>query len=165
MSAIILLSSCQKHPSTIKFPEGLEELEIGENSKKLCIDCPKKFVGYLDLTQRDLFFLKMNSKGWKDLIVDYPELEVIWVFAGQSEHIEKTELVRLLEEMGYPYSVIYDKENKFFELNQLDKIPYEVKAIQSYFVDGDDVIIDAEPGIPNLFRKQVIEFLELEERE
>ena len=162
---ITLLSSCRDHPTTIKFPEGLEELRIGENSKPLCLECPKKFVGYLDLTQRDLFFLEMNSKGWIDLKFNYPELEVIWVFAGKNQRIDKSDLVRMLDDMGYPYSVLYDKKNKFYEMNQLDKIPYEVKAIQSYFVDGEDVIINAESGIPSLFKKQVIDFLEYEKSE
>lgn len=159
---VLLFSSCNDHLTTIRFPEGLEELRIGENSKALCLDCPKKFVGYLDLSQRGLHTMELTSERWQELYLNHPEFSVIWVFGRESAKIDKSELKRLLEEMGYPYSVIYDKENKFYELNQLEKIPYEVKAIQSYFVDGEDIIIDAEPGIPNLFKKQVIEFLELE---
>jgi|AntRauMFilla1563_2_1112583.scaffolds.fasta_scaffold00781_6 hypothetical protein len=156
---VLLLNSCSDHPTTIRFPEGMEELKIGENSKALCSDCPKKFVGYLDLTQRGLHFMELTAKMWQELYLNHPEFSVIWVFGGESVKIDKNELKRLLEEMGYPYSVMYDKENKFYELNQLEKIPHEVKAIQSYFVNGDDIIIDAEPGMPNLFRKQLSEFL------
>lgn len=157
--AIILLSSCKDHPTTIKFPDDLEELQIGGNSKSLCLDCPKKIVGYLDMTQRDLFFLKLTSKVWDDLVANHPELEVIWVFSGENKRVDKKELVRLLGEMKYPYSVLYEKENKFYEMNQLEKIPYEVKAIQCYFVNGEDVFVNAQPGVPGLFQEQLDEFL------
>ncbi|SFT68510.1 hypothetical protein SAMN04489724_1600 [Algoriphagus locisalis] len=159
---VILLSSCSDHPTTITFPDGLEEIQLGSNSESLCLDCPNKLVGYIDLSQRNPYFMKVNPDLWRDLHDNYPELEVIWVFAGENDKMNKQKLVEFLIEFDYPFSVLYDRQNSFFEHNKLVNVSFENIWIQSYFVRGEDIILSAEPGISELFQEQLDDFLELE---
>lgn len=162
MILIFMLSSCSDGPpKTLEFPEGLEQIYVGEVKENLCLDCDKKMVGYFGLqTGRSTNYLMLISKSIHELKEKNEDLPVIFVFGGQHPKgvIDKDYLLRVLEKIDFPYPVLYDRDDQFYKLNKLENYPQK-KDIQIYLVEKNLIHSEAAPGIPG-FDKQIKDFLE-----
>ncbi|SNS03545.1 hypothetical protein SAMN06295967_102166 [Belliella buryatensis] len=164
MILIFMLSSCSDGPpKTIEFPEGLEQIYVGEESKDLCLECEKKLVAYFSLESgRSISYFQMTSKNWKSLKENYNDLPVIFVFGGEDPNgkWDKSYLLRLLKSVDFPYPVLYDPKDEFYETNNLQNSTEELKDIHVFFVENNMIHSKPEPGVPELFSKQVKGFLD-----
>ncbi|GAB2606207.1 hypothetical protein [Belliella aquatica] len=52
---------------------------------------------------------------------------------------------------------MFDQNNEFYFLNNLDKSSTENKPLQAFHLIGMKKIINAEMGMPNLLRKEIEE--------
>ncbi|MGM0946353.1 MAG: hypothetical protein ACQEW9_14305 [Bacteroidota bacterium] len=162
---VIFLYSCgKKEVTVITFPDELELINTNGSPAEPCLTCEKMLVTYFGMNEtRPLsMFRSMLIKRFEDLKTKHPELPVILIFGGENKELglNKTYLEDLLSENQFPYSVFYDKENKFFGLNHLEYFPYERNDVQMYLVKEGQVFSSAEMGIPELFEKQVQDFLQ-----
>ena len=162
---IILIVSCQKKTvSELRFHENLELVNTGEGQIKPCLHCQKKLVAYFGMNNtRSLTYFQMTLKTFKKIPSLYPDLNVIYVFGGKnvSKGLDQTFLEEFLLKHEVPFAVLYDEENTFFDLNNLQFFPYELNDIQIYLVDDQKFVESAEPGVPELFDKQVKQFLSI----
>ncbi|MBN7810328.1 hypothetical protein J0A68_05125 [Algoriphagus sp. H41] len=160
-SLLLAASACnsKEHPQTLQLPEGLELINQRQGTKEICHSCEKKIVLYHDMTLSSFYFLKMSQELWIDLAEEHPEISVILYSYGENKEKGRTKesIESYLHEISFPYQVYYDKENEFYELNELEKIPYKWKAIQSYMVLDGKVLGRSEFGIPELFAQNINE--------
>jgi len=156
-------SSCSEKSESqlIKIPEGLEAVGFGENSKELCLSCSKKLIVYLNLEINSMYLFGMNPDFWTDMRDKYPEIGVVCVLAGQNaeKKRDRSYVIRSLEEAQFPFQVIYDPENKFFELNGLQPGINPKSSLKFFFTKDDVYFSSPQVGIPELFKEQVEEFL------
>ncbi|WP_226390181.1 hypothetical protein [Penaeicola halotolerans] len=151
------LSACEeKGPETIVFPPELVLINQNDSIPAPCMSCPKKITMYVDLSQKSLQFPKMIEYSLLKMQKEYPTINIIWVFANAKS---SKALTNDLEKIQFSFPVYYDSTNIFYEANQLDSYPYEQKALQSYFINGEKIFSEAEPGIPELLERQVAKFL------
>jgi hypothetical protein len=145
----------------IGIPEGLEVVGYGENSKELCLSCSKKLIIYLNLEINSMYLFGMHPHFWTDMRDKYPEIEVVCVIAGQNsvKKRDKTYVIRSLEQAKFPFQVLYDPENRFFEMNRLQPGINPKSSIQTFFTKGDLYFSSPEIGIPEFYQKQLEEFL------
>lgn len=145
----------------IRIPEGLEAIGYGETSKELCLSCSKKLIAYLHLEINSMYLFRMNPDFWMDIRDKYPEIGVIWVIAGQNHENKRDRdyVIRSLEQAKFPFQVIYDPENRFFELNKLQPGINPKSSLKFFFTKDDEYFSSPQVGIPELFKEQVEEFL------
>jgi hypothetical protein len=146
---------------TIRIPEGLEAVGYGENSKELCLSCSKKLIAYLHLEINSMYLFGMNPDFWTDIRDKYHEIGVVWVIAGQNPEKKRDRdyVIRSLEQAQFPFQVIYDPENRFFELNGLQPGINPKSSLKFFFTKDDVYFSSPQVGIPELFKEQVEEFL------
>jgi hypothetical protein len=146
---------------TIRIPEGLEEVGYGENSKELCLSCSKKLIVYLNLEINSMLLFGMQPDFWTDLQDNYSELGVVCVIAGQNPEKKRDRdyVIQSLEQAQFPFQVIYDPENKFFELNGLKPGINPKSSIKTFFTKDDVFHSSPEIGIPEIFEGQLEGFL------
>lgn len=146
---------------TIRIPEGLEVVGFGENSKDLCLSCSKKLIVYLNLEVNSMYLFGIHPDFWTEMRDKYPEIGVVCVIAGQNTEKKRNRayLIRSLEEARFPFQVIYDPENRFFELNGLKPGINPKSSIKTFFTKDDVYHSSPEIGIPEIFEGQLEEFL------
>jgi hypothetical protein len=151
----------QKGLEKILIPEGLEVLQANENVKKLCLTCFKKLVVYLNIKKNSIYLFEINPGFWVDLLENHPELSVIIVITGQDpvKKRDRAYVIQGLEKTNFPFEVLYDPENKFYELNNLKSSKYPESGLQAFFVKDQDFFGTAEIGIPKLFEESFEKFI------
>ncbi|GMQ26246.1 hypothetical protein Aoki45_29280 [Algoriphagus sp. oki45] len=145
----------------ISIPEGLEAVGYGENSKELCLSCSKKLIVYLNLEINSMYLFGMNPDFWTDMRDKYPEIGVVCVLAGKNaeKKRDRNYVIRSLEEARFPFQVLYDPENRFFEMNGLQQGINPKSSLKFFFTKDDVYFSSPQVGIPELFQGQVEEFL------
>ncbi|GAB2479710.1 hypothetical protein [Algoriphagus taiwanensis] len=145
----------------ISIPEGLEAVGYGGNSKELCLSCSKKLIAYLNIEINSMYLFGMNPGFWTDMRDKYPEIGVIWVIAGQNAEKKRDRgyVIRSLEEAQFPFQVLYDPENRFFEMNGLQPGINPKSSLKFFFTKDDVYFSSPQVGIPELFEGEVEEFL------
>ena len=145
----------------IRIPEGLETVGYGENSKELCLSCSKKLIVYLNLEINSMHLFGMNPDFWTDMRDKYPEIGVVCVVAGQNDEKKRDRnyVIQSLEQARFPFQVLYDPENRFFEINELKPGINLKSSIQTFFTNDDLYFSSPEIGIPELYQKQLEDFL------
>ena len=145
----------------VTIPEGLESIGYGENSKELCLTCSKKLIVYLNLEINSMYLFGVQPNVWKDMRDKYPDVGVVCVIAGKSyeKKRDRSYVIRSLEEAKFPFQVLYDPENRFFELNKLNPGINHKSSIQTFFTNKDVLFSSPEIGMPELFKEQLEEFL------
>ncbi|WP_226390180.1 hypothetical protein [Penaeicola halotolerans] len=151
------LSACEeKGPETIVFPPELVLINQNDSIPAPCMSCPKKLVNYIDLTKTNLFYAYLSEKTLIKLQKQHPEIGIVWVFAYPKK---REDVANSLKNRNFHFAAYYDSTNIFYDINQLDTYPNEQKAIQSYFINGEKIFSEAEPGIPELLERQVAKLL------
>lgn len=146
---------------TIRIPEGLEVVGYGENSKELCLSCPKKMIVYLNLEINSMLLFGLQPDFWTEMRDKYPEIGVVCVIAGQNTEKKRNRayVIRSLEEARFPFQVIYDPENMFFETNELKPGINPKSSLQTFFTKNDEFFSSPEIGVPELYKLRLEEFL------
>ena len=103
----------------------------------------------------------MHPNLWTEIRDKHPEIGVVCVIAGQNPEKKRDRdyVIRSLEEAQFPFQVIYDPENRFFELNELQPGINPKSSIKTFFANHDVFHSSPEIGIPELFKEQLEEFL------
>jgi hypothetical protein len=155
--------SCRENTeiSKIIIPDGLEQIGKGENSKEICLKCSKKLIIYLNLEINSMHLLGINPDFWNDLRNKHPKLGIVCIIAGRNleKKRDRNYIIKSLKESKFPFQVIYDPENKFFEMNNLQPGKNPKSSIQTFLTSSDEFILSPEIGIPELFEEQFKEFL------
>lgn len=146
---------------TIRIPEGLETVGYGENSKELCLSCSKKLIVYLNLKINSMLLFGMQPDFWIEMRDKYPEIGVVCVIAGQNPEKKRDRdyVVQSLEQAKFPFQVVYDPENKFFELNVIKPGINPKSSLQTFFTKDDEFFSSPEIGVPELYKVHLEEFL------
>ncbi|AFL83098.1 hypothetical protein Belba_0439 [Belliella baltica DSM 15883] len=151
---VVLCLGCKSENEVFTIPSSLEIVDVVEESKEVCLECEHKIVVYCDYSLRSLSFLKVSMQSWSEISDEYPDVGFLFVFHGKN----KSTLERTLKEYEFPFQVMFDQDNEFYNLNNLEKSSTKNKPLQAFHLDGLKNVKIAQIGIPNLLRKEIEEF-------
>lgn len=145
---IIIALSCHSKQEQMIFPENLGIIHQGNPP---CPDCREKAVLYLNISKLSLYLFTDNIVEWKDFSASYPDLSVVVYLGGKGKNGKNSpeQLQTFFEKQDFPYSVYLDPEDEFFEVNKLDTIDLDNKALLSFLVEGNRILDLYEIGMPN----------------
>lgn len=118
-------------------------------------------IVYLNLEINSMLLFGLQPDFWTDLQDNYPELGVVCVIAGQNPEKKRDRdyVIQSLEQVQFPFQVIYDPENKFFETNELKPGINPKSSLQTFFTKNDEFFSSPEIGVPELYKLRLEEFL------
>lgn len=153
----LLFLGCKEANTEIIYPSDLEALYLGKES---CKNCKGTVVFYLDGTKHSLYAFTDNTVNWKEYALVYPEIE-FKIFLGNKipkGYNSLSEVKDFFLKQDFPYTIYWDPENKFYECNRLDFVPYENKTFQIYLVAENKILSQYQFGMPSLRQSQLLEY-------
>lgn len=143
-------SNPQSDSDQFSFPVQLEVIKPLPNSISPCLDCEKKLVIYLDIAERSLYLFSKNISDWVGFSKNHPDVSVICFLSGKSRdgNLSNAKIKEVLASYDFPYGVFLDPDYQFYKTNKLENLPYENKTVQAYLVKGNQVLAEAQIGMP-----------------
>jgi hypothetical protein len=153
---IFLAFACKGKPDRMIFPKDLEMIHKGNPP---CPNCNSKIIGYLNISKLSLYPFTDNILNWKEFAASYPNLSISIYLGGEGKDGKNSpgQISSFFERRDFPYPVYLDSEDRFFEQNHLENVPFDNKSNLFFLVQGDLILDFYEFGIPNLRESQLEE--------
>ncbi|WP_139316520.1 hypothetical protein [Algoriphagus marinus] len=141
----------------MKFPKDLDRINSELPARKINLGTTNKIVFYLDISKSSLFLFKSTMLDWPEFAKEYPDLAVLIYLSGVDETGSRTKenMEKILRSSNFPYEVFLDPDYQLYELNSLDRFPYENKDLQTYYVKGNEILGISNFGMPNARKEEL----------
>jgi hypothetical protein len=154
LSLFFFLISCSNDPEgkPIEFPENPETYSpIGsiQFSTDYFQEEKKLVVASKSIFPFSLPFMNLVEEEYSDLPV------IIFI-----SHPDKENVIKSLNEYEFNYPFIYDPEGEFFKGNDLNQLfgAEEQHNLVAFFMKGEEIVEQANIGMPEKFREQLKKF-------
>jgi hypothetical protein len=158
LALLFTFSACQQNQfNQMKFPKDLDRINSELPARKINLGTTNKIVFYLDISKSSLFLFSGAILDWSEFAKEYPDIAVLIYLSGVDETGSRTKenMEKILRSSNFPYEVFLDPDYQLYELNSLDRFPYENKDLQTYYVKGNEILGISNFGIPNVRKEEL----------